>query len=89
MTNKEVLLMVKNKILQAELDSEERLDLSEAFKIIQGVETMIDLEPVPAKKLLFVEDGSVDTEELVDCLPADTKVIVYRQGSSMPVFKEV
>ena len=89
MTSKEILLTVKNKLLQAELDSEERLGFNEAFKVISVVEDMVDNEPIPAKKLLFVEDGSVDVGGLAECLPPDIKVIVYRQGSTMPVLKEV
>lgn len=40
------------------------------------------------KPILFVEDGSVDVDELKKTLP-EVPVIVYRQGSVKPEFKEV
>lgn len=39
-------------------------------------------------KILFVEDGSVDVDELKQILPT-TPVIIYRQGSLKPEFKDV
>ena len=40
---------------------------------------------LPTKQILFVEDGSVDLDELKTALQGtDIKVIVYRQGSKMP-----
>lgn len=37
------------------------------------------------KNIIYVEDGSVDVDELIDSLDETTKVIVYRQGSSPPI----
>jgi hypothetical protein len=37
------------------------------------------------KNILYVEDGSVDVDELEDSLGNETKVIVYRKGSIMPM----
>lgn len=37
------------------------------------------------KNILYVEDGSVDVDELIDELDETTKVIVYRQGSKPPI----
>ena len=36
------------------------------------------------KNILYVEDGSVDLDELKANLTAETKIIVYRQGSVPP-----
>lgn len=36
------------------------------------------------KTIIFVEDGSVDVEELRESLGAETKVVVYRQGAAIP-----
>ena len=36
------------------------------------------------KNVIYVEDGSVDVDELQESLGEDTKVIVYRQGSKPP-----
>lgn len=37
------------------------------------------------KNIIYVEDGSVDVDELIDSLDETTKVIVYRQGSRPPI----
>lgn len=37
------------------------------------------------KNIIYVEDGSVDVEELKEKLDFDTEIIVYRQGSTPPV----
>ena len=36
------------------------------------------------RNIIYVEDGSVDVDELIDALDETTKVIVYRQGSQPP-----
>ena len=36
------------------------------------------------KNFIFVEDGSVDVDEVQDVLDETTKIIVYRQGSKPP-----
>lgn len=41
------------------------------------------------EKFIFVEDGSVDVEELEDRVGDTVKVIVYRQGSSIPQIAEL
>lgn len=46
----------------------------------------------PIKKFLFVEDGSVDMEELGESLSQtnpEIKIIVYRQGSAMPCLRDL
>lgn len=50
---------------------------------------MTETEPIyrelPTKQILFVEDGSVDLDELKTVLQRTSiEVIVYRQGSPMP-----
>lgn len=40
------------------------------------------------KTFIFVEDGSVDIEELQCELGDETKVIVYRQGAIRPEIKQ-
>lgn len=39
-------------------------------------------------KVLFVEDGSVDVDELQEILP-EVPIIIYRQGSLKPEFQDV
>lgn len=46
----------------------------------------------PIKKFLFVEDGSVDCDKLIEDLSMknpEIKVVVYRQGAREPQLKEV
>lgn len=46
----------------------------------------------PIKKFLFVEDGSVDCDELTETLSVknpEIEVVVYRQGAREPQLKEV
>lgn len=50
---------------------------------------MEEIEPIyrklPARQILFVEDGSVDLDEVKTALQGTgIEVIVYRQGAKMP-----
>ena len=50
---------------------------------------MEEIEPIyrklPARQILFVEDGSVDLDEVKTALKGtNIIVVVYRQGSPMP-----
>lgn len=40
------------------------------------------------KTFIFVEDGSVDIEELQCAVGDETKVVVYRQGTICPEIKQ-
>ena len=37
------------------------------------------------KNLLYIEDGSVDIDALEEILNSETRIIVYRQGSTPPL----
>lgn len=37
------------------------------------------------KNILYVEDGSVDIDALQKSFGTETKIIIYRQGSAMPM----
>ena len=37
------------------------------------------------KNIIYVEDGSIDVDELIKELDETTKVIIYRQGSKPPI----
>lgn len=39
--------------------------------------------------IIYVEDGSIDYDELVDSLDETTKVILYRQGSKPPLLVQL
>lgn len=40
------------------------------------------------KNILYVEDGSVDVDDLEDSLGEETKIIIYRQGSKPPILEQ-
>ena len=60
--------------------------------IIQNCRKMIEVHndalPKTYTKIMYVEDGSVDVDELMKDLP-DTKIIVYRSGGSIPELKDI
>lgn len=37
------------------------------------------------RNIIYVEDGSIDVDDLLESLDETTKVIVYRQGSKPPI----
>lgn len=41
------------------------------------------------KNIIYVEDGSIDVDELQESLGEDTKIIVYRQGATRPVVEQL
>lgn len=41
------------------------------------------------KNVIYVEDGSVDIDELQETFGEETKVIVYRQGSVKPIIEQL
>ena len=49
-----------------------------------------DLRDMPVEQFLFIEDGSIDLTELKDLKRRnpEIKIVVYRQGSAMPVLKD-
>lgn len=58
--------------------------------IKKDIEYRKHLEQIRVDKFLFVEDGSVDVDALEEALEGQhIKVVVYRQGSTPPVLKDV
>lgn len=45
----------------------------------------------PYKKILYIEDGSVDTSHIDDLCDANPEifVIIYRQGSMSPILVDI
>lgn len=41
------------------------------------------------KDFIFIEDGSVDMDELDGLFSEETKVVVYRQGASKPIIEHL
>lgn len=55
--------------------------------IMESIETE-NLQNTPITKFLFIEDGSVDKDDLITSLAnsnPEISVVVYRQGSARPV----
>lgn len=40
------------------------------------------------KNILYVEDGSIDVDDLQEVLDEETRIIVYRQGSKPPILEQ-
>lgn len=94
MTNKELLLLLARQLRRKankkgnvhinDID----LEIDMAARELEEYEK----EKTPVKKFIFVEDGTVDADELTEMLSAtnpEIKVIVYRQGGREPSLVEV
>lgn len=63
-----------------------------AKRAIKSEYNVLDYKTSPADDIMFVEDGSVDVQELERALAdagRNVKVIVYRQGSALPTIVSV
>lgn len=80
---------VKNECVPKE---ERVISISCLINMINEVDEHIKLEEklsTPKTKFLYVEDGSVDVDELENTLckhSPEIQIIVYRQGSHPPIF---
>lgn len=86
---------VKQDVDKGILQGSERLiTINSVLEIINEISFRLTDEKkylTPKTKFLYVEDGSVDVDELSEELfvtNPEIKVIVYRQGSTPPIFKE-
>jgi len=91
MTNKELLLLLEKALLK-KVSMEGVIDPRDVEGVIAHYMYEIDNEPKPVEKFIFVEDGSVDVDELIESLNMtnpEIKVVVYRQGARSPELVEV
>ena len=94
MTNKEMLLIVERK-LRYYADENGKIDIKDLERCITGAVAELDIrekESAPIQKFLFVEDGSVDSDELEEILSEknpEIKVVVYRQGAAKPELVDI
>lgn len=86
--------IVKQDLDKGILQGSERLiTINSVLEIVNEISFRIADEKkylTPKTKFLYVEDGSVDVDELSKELfmtNPEIKVIVYRQGSQPPIFK--
>ena len=103
MNNREILSMlnqIRNNCLNSSATPEDFVDgtpvvsFNTVCDLINNAEREVILKTsqTPIKKFLFVEDGTVDTDELEEILESrnpEIKVIVYRQGGRPPELQEV
>lgn len=87
MTNKELILTIENNILK-KYDKKEKLTRDEVIDLLEHARSFL-----PYDKILMLEDGSVDTDDLENEIYdyerlENTKLIVYRQGSQKPEYLE-
>lgn len=67
-------------------------EIPERVKALDEEEKAKERAKVPVKQFLFVEDGSVDTDEITKRLAfsnPETCLVVYRQGSRRPEIQTV
>ena len=86
---------IKTDVENLYIDGEERvIPISNLTVMIQTIDEMLEEENkriMPKTKFLYVEDGSVDLDELQsDLLESnpEIKIIVYRQGSHPPILSD-
>ena len=90
MTFKELLLLVERDIRKC-ADKKGNVKITDIEREITHAISQVDSmakEDIPIKKFIFVEDGSVDTDELEESLyrrNPEIKMIVHRQGSMPPM----
>lgn len=93
-THKEMLLMFERRLVSY-ADKNGKIDVVDLRGCINSA--MCELETnekasIPVRKFIFVEDGSVDSDELIETLAEsnpEIKVVVYRQGAATPELVEV
>ena len=91
LTNKELLLHLERSIRDF-VDPEGKVLFEKIHNIINDYMYDIDHKPKRVEKFIFVEDGSVDADELEERLAEtnpESKVVVYRQGARAPELVEV
>jgi hypothetical protein len=94
MTNKECILMIERKLVML-ATNKGNVKLSDIHSVISSAIRELAIEEAmltPVEKFIFVEDGSIDTDELQEKLETsnpEIKMVIYRQGSRPPELVEV
>jgi hypothetical protein len=94
MTHKELLLLLERR-LRTYADKNGKIAVEDLQGCINSAMCELDTNEktsIPVQKFIFVEDGSVDADELIETLAEsnpEIKVIVYRQGAATPELVEV
>lgn len=93
-THKELLLRFERELRQHSNENGDinLRDIERETNRFLGMITAEEQVTTPIQKFIFVEDGSVDADELIEGLGMsnpEIKVIVYRQGAKPPELVEV
>lgn len=91
LTNKEMLYAFVRNLRKCKNPKDGKVSIEDIEREMDVFVHLIDTEPKPFKKFMYVEDGSVDTDELIETLEQtnpEIKVIVYRQGADRPYMTE-
>lgn len=62
------------------------------LEMIRVEECQNRISKTPIKKFLFIEDGSVDIDDLIQDIEnknPEIKVVIYRQGAQPPLLKDI
>lgn len=89
MTTNELLLLVDRHI-RDKAGPDGKVDYDDVRKIIDNACYKVQNDLQPVKKFMFVEDGTVDVDDLEERLSTtnpEVKVVVYRQGGLPPVLR--
>ena len=93
-SSKEILLLLERR-LRGYVGVDGKIAFSDLESTITSAICEIETNEknhAPIQKFLFVEDGSVDSDELEEILSEknpEIKVVVYRQGASKPQLVDV
>ena len=91
MTTNELLLLVDRSI-RDKAGQDGKVYYDDVRKIIDNACYKVQNDLQPVKKFMFVEDGSVDVDDLEERLSTtnpEVKVVVYRQGGLPPVLRDL
>jgi hypothetical protein len=93
-THKELLLRFERELRQHSNENGDinLRDIERETNRFLGMITAEEQVTTPIQKFIFVEDGSVDVDELIEGLEMsnpEIKVVVYRQGANPPELVEV
>lgn len=91
MTTTEILLIV-DRYIREKAGPDGKVNYEDVRRELDKARYEVANTLRPVEKFIFVEDGSVDTDELEERLATsnpEIKVIVYRQGAKPPELVEV
>lgn len=86
------LILTADRLIRDNVESDGKVSYERVRRRLDNILNDIMQEPKPVEKFIFVEDGSVDADELMETLAVsnpEIKVVVYRQGGRPPELVEV